>query len=231
MSRFLVLRRWERVAIAVAVAVFILLALDVANHGLVAEFDERVRDVVQPRRPATPLWTAFPGGLGELWVATPLFVIAGLVVSQLTWQWWPLVLAVGSFAVVELAILVLKVLIGREGPGAQAERIGYPGYFPSGHTATSAVCFGVVVYLLICARDPAARAETASRVALAGGMIVGAISAWRAVLGDFHWIADGLGGLLVAFVVLVVAFAACRRNFERRGVVKPAEDEIAHELE
>lgn len=216
MSRFLVLRRWEKLAIAVAVAVFALLALDIASHGLVAHLDDRVRDMVQPRRPATPLWMAFPGGLGELWVAIPLFAIAGLVVAQATWHWWPLVLAVGSFAAVELAILVLKVMVGREGPGAQAERIGYPGYFPSGHTATSAVCFGVICYLLLCARDPGGRSEFASRVSLSSAMVVGAIAAWRAVLGDFHWVADGLGGLLLAFVILVVSFAACRTYFARR---------------
>jgi undecaprenyl-diphosphatase len=216
MSRFIKLRRWERVAILLSVLVFVLLALDIANHGLMTHLDDQVRDLVQPRKHATPLWMAFSGGLGELWVATPLFVIAGVVVSQLSWQWWPLVLAVASFAVVELAILVLKLLVGREGPGAQAERIGYPGYFPSGHTATSAVCFGVIVYLLICARDPLARADRAEYAAIAGAMVFGAIAAWRAVLGDYHWVMDGVGGLLLAFVVLVLACAACRTYFEHR---------------
>ena len=60
------------------------------------------------------------------------------------------------------------------------------------------------------------RSELASRIGLVGGLLVGAITAWRSVLGDFHWVADGLGGLLLAFVVLVVAFAACRTYFDRR---------------
>ena len=91
------------------------------------------------------------------------------------------------------------------------------------HTATSAVCFGVVIYLLMCARDPIAKAEPASRVGLVGGLLVGSIAAWRSVLGDFHWIADGFGGLLLAFVVLVVAFAACRTYFDRRLGSSPTE--------
>lgn len=230
MSRFLVLRHWEKIAILAAAIVFVLLAIDVAFHGLATHLDDQIRDLIQPRKPATPLWMAFPGGLGELWVATPLFVLAGVLVAQQRWQWWPLVLALGSFAAVELAVLVLKLLIGREGPGAQAERIGYPGYFPSGHTATSAVCFGVVVYLLMCARDPLGKAERASRIGLVGGLLFGAITAWRSVLGDFHWFADGVGGLLLAFVVLVVAFAACRTYFNRL-TAEPATTQIGLEHE
>jgi len=231
MSRLLVLRHWEKLALLAAATVFVLLALDVAFHGLATHLDAQIRDSIQPRKPATPLWMAFPGGLGELWVATPLFVLAGVLVAQLSWQWWPLVLALGSFATVELAVLVLKLLIGREGPGAQAERIGYPGYFPSGHTATSAVCFGVVVYLLICAKHPLRRAERASRAGLIGGLLVGAITAWRSVLGDFHWVADGVGGLVLAFVVLLVAFAACRTYFDRRFTVAPFSTPIGLERE
>lgn len=221
MSRLVALRRWEQAAIVVAAVIFALLALDVANHGLVTELDDRVRDAIQPRRPATPIWMAFSGGLGELWVATPLFLIAGVVVAQLSWQWWPLVLSIGAFAAVEIAILILKLLVGREGPGAQAERVGYPGYFPSGHTATSAVCFGVIVYLLVGARNPLPRADLAEYTALAGATAFGAIAAWRAVLGDFHWFADGIGGLLLAFVILVLAFAACRTHLERRKSADP----------
>jgi membrane-associated phospholipid phosphatase len=50
-------------------------------------------------------------------------------------------------------------------------------------------------------------------------------------LGDFHWIADGVGGLLLAFVVLVVAFAACRTYFDRRFVIEGVAEPIAHERE
>ena len=112
-------------------AVFALLALDIAIHGLVTQLDDQVRDMVQPREPATPLWMAFSGrarrALGRHAVVRDRRRWSS---RSSTWQWWPLVLAVGSFAAVELAILVLKLLVGREGPGAQAERIGYPGYFP-----------------------------------------------------------------------------------------------------
>ena len=165
MSRLVVLRRWEQVAILLAVALRSRsLALDIANHGLVAQLDDRVRDMVQPRRHGHAVVDGVSGGLGELWVATPLFVIAGLVVAQLTWQWWPLVLAVGQLRRgrarhprAQGCWSVAKVRVRR--PSGSA----IPGYFPSGHTATSAVCFGVIVYLLMCAREPLGRAA-ASRV-------------------------------------------------------------------
>jgi len=112
-------------------------------------------------------------------------------------------------------ILLLKVAVGREGPGAQAERVGYPGYYPSGHTATSAVCAATVLFLLLCARHARERVDRAATVSLVVGLVVGATGAWRAVLGDFHWISDGLGGLLVAYVVLVLAFATIRTYLTR----------------
>jgi undecaprenyl-diphosphatase len=209
------LTRAEKVGIAVATLVFVLIAADVMVGGLFAHLDERIRDAVQPRRPGGPGWTALAGGLGELWVAAPLFVIVGTLTAQLTWRWWPLVFAVGTFVLVELVILVLKVVIGREGPGAQAERVGYPGYYPSGHTATSAVCAATIVFLLLCARKGPQAVERAATVALVVGLVVGATGAWRAVLGDFHWFSDGIGGLLVAYVVLIVAFAAIRTYLAR----------------
>ena len=52
------------------------------------------------------------------------------------------------------------------------------------------------------------------------------------MLGDFHWIIDGVGGLLLALVVLIIAFAACRTYFERRletGLAQPSEPQVEHE--
>ena len=156
----------------------------------------------------------------------------GIAVAQQARRWWPLLLALGTFAAVELAILALKVAIGREGPGEQAQRDRLSRLLPvRPHRDLGCLrrCAGVPVHLRPRPVLPGSSAPPASPYR--SGLVVGAISAWRAVLGDFHWFADGIGGLLVALVVMLVSFSVCRRNLLREAPVQPVDEGVRHELE
>jgi undecaprenyl-diphosphatase len=222
MTRWLQLRADEVRIIAVATMVFAFATADVLTGGPLTYLDEQIRAVVQPRPPATSLWLTLAGGLGDIGIAAGVMAIAALVCAQARWRLWPVVLAAANFAVAEGAVLLLKTAVGRPGPGVHAQGSGYPGYFPSGHTTTAAVATGTVVFLLLAGRSTGPRLQSAPRIALVSGLAVGFMSAILAVLGDFHWASDGIGGLALATVVLVLGCAATRTyltstTFDRRG--------------
>lgn len=222
MTKWLQLRSDEVRIILVAGAVFAFATADVLTGGPLTHLDAQIRAGVQPRPPTTATWLELAGALGDVGIAAAIMAIASLICAQARWQLWPVSLAAGNFAVAEGAVLVIKTAVGRPGPGQWADRTGYPGYFPSGHTTTAAVATGTVVFLLLVGRSTGARLVPASRIALLCGLAVGLATAIHAVLGDLHWASDGLGGLALATVVLVVGFAAIRTyldssTFDRRG--------------
>jgi membrane-associated phospholipid phosphatase len=211
MRRFFALTTRDVRRILGSLAVLVLLCADVAAGGLLSHLDRTVRDSLQSHAIDVPGWLVLPGTLGEAGVATALLVAVSMVTAQVTWRVWPLALGVGTLVTTGVVVLALKTVIGRPGPGG-AEPVGYPGYFPSGHTATSSVCAGTAVFLVVCAWSSLRRLDQASTAGQAAGMVVGALSAADAVLEDHHWVTDGAGGLAVSCIVLTLGFAAARRH-------------------
>ncbi len=189
-----------------------LVTADVVAGGLLTHLDGRVRDAVQPRSTAIPVWMDALGAFGDLGVAAAVMAIAGLVAAHVRWQLWPVVLAAGNFLTVEAVVYVVKLAVGRPGPGVLADPIDYPGYFPSGHTATAAVSAATVVFLGLAMRWGDAQLDRAATAALVAGSVVGLVAAVRTVLGDFHWASDALGGLALAAIVLIVGFGLARAH-------------------
>ncbi len=197
--------------LGISLVTFALVTADVVSGGPLTHLDGQIRAGVQPRLPATPAWMAIAGSLGDIGGAAAVMAIAGLVAAQIRWRFWPLLLAAGIIVAVEIMVYGVKAAVGRPGPpGVEADRTGYPGYFPSGHTATAAVATATVVFLVLVSRWGAARLDRASTVALVAGLVVGVVAAVRSVLGDFHWASDVLGGLAAAAIVLTLGFATAR---------------------
>ena len=214
MSRFFALRPSETRWVFGCAVVLALLAADVATGGLLDHFDHVVRDQIQSRAQVTPWWLRLPGDIGEPGIAAALVVAAALVTAQVLWRGWPLLLALGNLAAVEVVTLVVKTAIGRQGPEEVTGTDGYPGFFPSGHAGTSAVCVGTVVFLVSTWSRPR-RLDAAVWAGQLGGFAVGSVSALRSLLDDSHWLTDGVGGLLVASVTMTLGFAAARRYVGR----------------
>lgn len=214
-STFFALDRSEGRWIFVCLVCLVLLSADVLTGGLLNHVDHGVRDAVQQRSPHPPAWLGPPSNLGEIGTATAFMLVSALVTAQVIWRAWPVVLALANLAVVEAAVLLLKTAIGRPGPGTRASLDGYPGYFPSGHTATSAVCAGTVMFLLCTCWGSVRWLGTASTAGQLAALAAGVVSAVDAVLGDFHWLTDAVAGLIVASVVLTLGFAAARAHVHR----------------
>ena len=185
---------------AVAAVVLALITADVVAGGLLTYVDETVRDATLPPGDP-PTWTRLVGALGNVGVAGALALISSLVAMQVRWRLWPGILTAGVLVATAVVVVALKHLVGRPGP-AGGDLDGYAGYFPSGHTATAAVCAGLVVLdLFVCLGATVARAR---RPALRSAALVGVVVAVSTVLGGYHWLSDALASLAVAAAVLVL---------------------------
>ncbi len=204
------LRPDERRVLALAAFALAFVTADVVTGGPLTHLDAAIRAAVQPRPPATPWWLALPEALGDLGVGAPVLAIAALICAQALWRLWPLAMSAGIFVTAEGAVLLIKTLVARPGPGEWTDRTGYPGYFPSGHSTTAAVVTGTVVFLAMAGWYAGRPPVPAARAGLVAGLAMGTLAAVGAVLGDFHWASDGIGGLALSTVVLVTGFAAAR---------------------
>jgi membrane-associated phospholipid phosphatase len=210
MTRRLPLRPQEMRMVVVAVGVLAFATADVLTGGPLARLDGHIRAAVNPGPHSVPAWLELVGALGDIGPAVALVAVAGLTCAQALWRLWPLALAFGNLATAEVAVLVVKAAVSRSGPASVADQTGYPGYFPSGHTTTAAVASGTVVFLAIAGWTRGARLPDAGWAGLGCGLALGSLTAIGAVLGNFHWASDGLGGLALATIVLVAGFALVR---------------------
>jgi membrane-associated phospholipid phosphatase len=205
------LARNEVVVLVLAGVLLALITADVMSGGLLAYLDENVRDATMPSDGA-PTWTRVVGILGNVGVAGTTTLVVAIVTMQVTWRWWPGVLVAGQLAATGLVVVGLKYLVGRPAPGGGIDvpAEDYPGYFPSGHTATAAVCVGAVVYLLSTWRGGSlARAR---RRGLVAGAVAGVVVAVSTVLGGFHWFSDAAAGLVIGAAVLVAGFGMAEQR-------------------
>lgn len=204
---WLQLTRAEARLAAGAALLFAVLAVDLSVGALVADLDAQARDRVVTGSP--PGWLAPFGALGDLGVAIPVVVATAAVASQAIWRWWPAVFAFGLFGAVQLAVLTSKWVVGRPGPGVWADREGYPGYFPSGHTATAMTAVAIAVFLALRLH----RRDTSPPAvwwALGCGLVAGAGAGAQAVASDTHWVGDVVGGLALAATLLVLGCGVAR---------------------
>jgi len=152
---------------------------------------------------------------GAAWLDGPMHAIAdlggpvpaGLVLAAATaftiWRTrraYPIAVAAGAVLVVMVAVIGGKDLIGRPGPGESPVAADQWGFFPSGHTATSTVCYGLAA--LLVGRVVSGRPRWWS-IAVAG-VLCGAIG-FALVWCDYHWLTDVLAAWALCAIVLWVA--------------------------
>src|SRR5262249_12410388 len=147
---------------------------------------------------------------GDVGVAIAVVLAVAVVMGQQRWRIWPVAYAAGALGGAELVVFATKALVGRAGPGAEAARSGYPGYYPSGHTATAMVAAGIVTSLLVQVSGNVPRRRGAVRASLVVGSVVGVAAGVFAVLGGHHWLTDVVGAIPIGLVVLVLAGAIAR---------------------
>jgi membrane-associated phospholipid phosphatase len=138
--------------------------------------------------------------LGNNQVAIPVLVLCALIVAVRHRSERPLVAAVIGVTLLLATVIPAKILIARAGPGLPAVAPGAMGVFPSGHAATSGVCFGLCALLVAPdLPDRARRAAVAIMAALC--FLVGAALIWC----DDHWFTDVVAGWALAALIVMAA--------------------------
>ncbi|WP_188301474.1 phosphatase PAP2 family protein [Streptomyces sp. CBMA156] len=192
----------------VAAVLLLVVSWQVAVDGPLLGVDRSVRHAVRAAHRDSP--DALPDRLGHLLSdlgssvpAVPVLLLAGALAA---WRgrrtgagrWWlPLPVAALTAVLIPLLVVPAKAAFARPGPLGEPLTAGQWGWYPSGHTATAAISYGVAAVLLARVAGPrAVRGLTAAAVLLSLG--VGAGLVWS----DFHWLLDVVASWCLAVLVL-----------------------------
>jgi membrane-associated phospholipid phosphatase len=147
--------------------------------------------------PRAEMWYVL-ADLGSTWCAVPVLAAALAYAAWRGRRWVPPVVCAAAMAAVPLIVVPLKAAIGRGGPGSLALVNGYPGLYPSGHTATAALAYGAAALLLA----PSIR-RTAARWGLVAGIVVlNLLVGVALVYCGYHWPLDVVGSWLLGGALL-----------------------------
>ncbi|MER5480033.1 phosphatase PAP2 family protein [Streptomyces sp. NPDC002734] len=176
---------------------FTVLTWQVASEGPLARADERLGRALIERDGLS----AFLADLGNAEVALPVLAAAagwaalrGRRAGRARW-WTPPAVAAGAAVAVPLVVAPLQALIARPGPPPMAPETGF---YPSGHTATAVVLYGVAALLLLpwLRRRAARLAVVLLWATLVAGTAVGLVR------HGYHWPLDVMGSLTAGGAVL-----------------------------
>lgn len=143
--------------------------------------------------------------LGNAQIAVPLLAAA---IGASAWRgrraglsrWWARPLAAAlAMAAVPLIVSVTKTLVARPSPGHR--RLGpgsYPGFFPSGHTASASVALGAAALLVLPLLWNAALRKLLATAVLLVVAAVGVSLVWC----GYHWPLDVLGSWCLCAALL-----------------------------
>ncbi|MFJ3908105.1 phosphatase PAP2 family protein [Streptomyces vinaceus] len=143
--------------------------------------------------------------LGNVPIAVPVLLLAMAYSVRRSRAWAPALTAGLAMALVPAVIVPLKEWTARPGPLEPWAA----GYFPSGHTATSAVAY-VGAALLV---SPYARRPWPMALAF----LLTAATAAGLILRGWHWPVDVLASLFLCTVLLVPVAHAVRRAVRPPG--------------
>ncbi|PBC79747.1 undecaprenyl-diphosphatase [Streptomyces sp. TLI_235] len=191
------------------VVLLVLISWQVAADGPLLGLDTGTRHAVHELRHAfrSTLLNHLGAGLSDLGGAVPavpvLLAAAALAAvrrrrSDAPARWWlPVPLAVAAAALVPLLVVPAKAWFARPGPYGLPLAPDQWGWYPSGHTATSAIAYGTAALLLggTLGRDARFALYTCTAMLCLG---VGAGLVWS----DYHWLLDVLASWCLAGLAL-----------------------------
>ena len=185
---------------------FGLITWQVAVHGPLVGVDERVgRGLLRPDR-----FSELLSDLGNVQIAVPVLVtvlgyvaVRGRQAGLRVWWVAPVTAAV-AMAVVPVAVVPVKALVGRGGTAAVPPGSGY---FPSGHAATAVVAYGAVALVLL----PWLSGVRPRRAVAAGAGVADLGVGYGLVRRGYHWPLDVVAGWCLGVVLLTALVLAVGR--------------------
>jgi membrane-associated phospholipid phosphatase len=212
---------WRRPNVVVPgtlLLVFVVMLWMVATRPTVlTHFDTWARDAVQRRSHASDhgakhwLWVRWVSDLGGTFPAVPAMGVVAAAFAAIRRSWRPIVAALAAYAVLGGAVAGLKVGVGRPGPG-QGSLTGLLGYFPSGHTANTLMCYGTCALILAAGLD-GSRTGRGARFIIAAAMVLVAVAVGISLVWlDYHWVSDVLGSYALCGAALYGIAAILRTD-------------------
>ncbi|MEU2626630.1 phosphatase PAP2 family protein [Kitasatospora sp. NPDC007106] len=199
----------------------VLISWQVAVDGPLLGLDTGARHTVHELRHAlhSTLVNHLGAGLSDLGgavPAVPVLLAAGALAAvrrrrAAPARWWlPLPLAAAAAALIPLLVVPAKAWFARPGPYGLPLAPDQWGWYPSGHTATSAIAYGTAALLLggTLAADARFVLYTCTVMLCLG---VGAGLVWS----DYHWLLDVVASWCLAGLLLWAAALLGRRALPR----------------
>jgi membrane-associated phospholipid phosphatase len=187
-----------------ALAAFVLITVDVLAGGPLTHLDRAVSDWARSTGLPAPGWTK-PGqeqadqavNFGDREVVGLIVLVAIAYLSVRARTIVPLARLAGLAVVASGVVLALKYGIGRQAPPAVHGPEAFHSY-PSGHTATAVVLWGLLYAVVAEYPDYALSRPVAWLLSWAGPVAVMVGMALR----DYHWVTDLLGAASLSVVLL-----------------------------
>jgi undecaprenyl-diphosphatase len=204
---------WLLVLAAGAAVVFVLAGLmvevteDVMERDDLTVVDQPVLSWMAANR--SPQMTSVQVGitnLGSFLALTAMLLAMVTVVAVRQRSWRPVLLVLAGAGGIQVLILAIKAFIARDRPDLAGRLVNATGFsFPSGHTAGSLVCFGLLAWLVCMLTSNHTVWATAW---LAAALLTVAVGLSRVYLG-VHYPSDVVGGWILGTAWLTaVAVAA-----------------------
>jgi undecaprenyl-diphosphatase len=141
--------------------------------------------------------------LGNTVPAVPVLLGAGALAAWRAYRtgwsrWWlPVPVAAVSAALIPLLVVPAKAWFARPGPLGPPLRPHEWGWYPSGHTTTACISYGVAA-LLVGSTLAIGRRRLLHGLTALLGLGVG----WGLVWCDYHWLLDVVAGWCLAGLLL-----------------------------
>ena len=201
-------RRSRHIAVALGTAYFYVM-IDIIVQGPLTQLDEAFYKW-HPRESITALhrWAWLYDKFGQRSVLLPILLAVAGVLARRHRTWRPLVLAFTSFAILNIIVGAMKLIIGRsETPTGDPSVFNGGVIFPSGHSSNMVLTGGVLVYLFIryVERPPVRRV-------VAVWTVLTALTITTSLYLGTHWISDLVGGVLVGGLLLQAVIVFDRKT-------------------
>lgn len=224
---------WGRHPWLVPAGLLVLLAaltVNVLTDGPLVGTDRWIRRIVQAQATSARWWWVAHGPASPARVllivtnqeaAVAVLALAAALLAARRGSLRPLYSAVVGGVLLAGIVFPAKILIGRPHPGHAVLLPGTIGDFPSGNTATVAVCY-VLAALLLTVGQPPRRRRIALGVAWGLAVLVGLALIWC----DDHWFTDVVAGWAVAGLIvrLTMRLTGPKPGPDRPSPRRPAEE-------